>query len=123
MGDAVGCWPGHRMCHSFKGSTTVQSHREGRGAGDIEHSERVVQRWVLKAEHLLVGLREEEQKLLHEQQEGGLPLHDALQHCWRGQGSVRYLQWHHCQLADTCLEDYLCSLWVSLQPPTQGYLH
>lgn len=96
-------------------------HLEGLRAGDIEDRQRVMQRRVLKAEHVPVRLREEQQQLVHELQEGRGARCQALQHARRGQGSVRDLQGDHCE-GDPALKDNLGRLGIALHAHTTASL-
>ena len=73
----------------------ARARLEGFGAGDVEDCQGVMQGRVLEAEHLPVGLREEQQQLAHEAQEGRAAHAEALQDSWRGERCVSHLQRHH----------------------------
>ncbi len=54
-----------------------------------------MQRRVLEAEYFPVGLREEQQQLAHEAQEGRAAHAEALQDSWRGERGVGHLERYH----------------------------
>ena len=91
-----------------------RAHLEGFGAGYEVHCQGVMQWGVLKAEHLPVGLREEEQQLAHEAQKGRAAHAEAPQDSWRGERCVRHLQRHHCDWRPALKHNLGC-LRITLQ--------